>query len=208
MLNNICLFIIIIFILLIIYNYVETYEYFNYNTDTTMSPQCSCQPGGASSQPYINKSPQFSTCEKLLDNFTNLYSQRGKFHPYTKFNFLGWCDSYKNSMNMFPKYEEARDKFVLFNDENLSTDPYLDDIGANNVNIENFGDAHLYTNRNDICGVYIDAFANSYGDITEQTQYNFYKWCEGYKNVTQSYPDYRTAERIFEKLINLSNRNF
>lgn len=70
-----------------------------------------------------------------------------------------------------------------------------------------YGASAIVGDRNNICSVYINSFANARGDITNQTQFRFFNWCEEYKNVTNHYPSYRTAELAFNKLIKNGDLN-
>ena len=85
---------------------------------------------------------------------------------------------------------------------------YLLKINSSNYEyFENYDNGVISNDRNNLCSVYTDSFANAHANITDQTQFKFFNWCLVYKNHTNRYPTYRTAELAFNKLIGNGDYN-
>lgn len=68
-------------------------------------------------------------------------------------------------------------------------------------------DSVVKDDRTNQCSVYVNSFVNAHTNVDDLTQYRFFNWCEEYKNKTQQYPNYRTAEIAFNKLIGFGDMN-
>ena len=67
-------------------------------------------------------------------------------------------------------------------------------------NFENYG--KVSEDRNNICSLYLDAFANTYRSAPNIVNVRFDQWCNEYTQKLGFYPRYRTGELAYTGLYN------
>lgn len=88
-------------------------------------PECKCRPY---LYPNLYSGDDSIECRDMLedlmaDALTGVKGiKNNRASSKTEGEFLNWCNSYRRRLYMFPKYYDAREKFLMFHNANLYTE--------------------------------------------------------------------------------------